>query len=54
MSYYLPVYVPLESAPEVGHIYPGSAVVGLPQDDGYVDVHYEGNRYDSVSMNRLS
>jgi hypothetical protein len=54
MSYYLPVYVPRASHAEVGHIDAGSAVVGLPLEDGGVGIHYEGNRYGSASMERFA
>src|SRR4051812_14214840 len=53
MSYYLPVYVPRQDHPEVAHIDGGAAVAGLPLDDGYVDIYYEGNRYGSASMRRF-
>jgi hypothetical protein len=54
MSYYLPVYVPRADYPGVGHIDPGSAVVGVPLEEGDVVIHYEGNRYGSTSMKRLA
>ena len=53
MSYHLPVYVPRQGHPEVGHIDAGSAVVGLRLDDGRVAIYYEGNRYGSASMQRF-
>jgi hypothetical protein len=39
MTYYLRVYVPRPHQPEVGHIDVGAAVVGLPLDDGRVEIH---------------
>jgi hypothetical protein len=54
VRYYLPVYVPRVSHPEVGQIDPGSAVVRLRLDDGRVAIHYEGNRYGSASMERFA
>jgi hypothetical protein len=54
MSYYLPVYVPRASHSEVGQIDAGSAVVGLPLEDGRVGIHYEGNRYGSAVMERFA
>ena len=54
MSYYLPVYVPRETHPLVGQVDAGSAIVGLPGDDGHVAVYYEGNRYRSASMERFA
>ena len=54
MAYYLSVYVPRANHPEVAHIDAGSAIVGLPQDDGRIAIYYEGNRYGSASMERFA
>jgi hypothetical protein len=54
MTYYLPIYVPRPGHPELAHIDPGSAIVGVPLDDGRVAIYYEGNRYGSASMERLA
>jgi hypothetical protein len=54
VAYYLSVFVPRADHHEVGHIEAGSGIVGLTLADGRVAIHYEGNRYGAVNMQRLA
>jgi hypothetical protein len=54
VGYFLTVYVPQAGHPEVDAIDPGSGIVGLPTDDGRIAIHFEGNRYGAVNMERLA